>query len=109
MRGHVNADCQLAFEHGLSQRYAVGDQAADGVDTDVEVVLDLVEVALIDLGDLGRDIAFGDAIHVLGGDVQGLDDVVQRQVEAFQDFLEVALVFGHVGADRQLAFQHGLG
>jgi hypothetical protein len=80
----------------------------DGVDADVQVVLDLVEVAVVGVGDLGRDVALRDAVHVLGGHVQRLDDVVQRQVEAFDDLAEVALVLGRVGAHRQLAFQHRL-
>ena len=43
--GRVGAHRQLAFQHGLGQRHAVGHQPADGVDADVEVVLDFVEIA----------------------------------------------------------------
>ena len=95
MLGRVGARRQLAFEHGLRQRNAVGDQPADGVDAHVEVVLDLVEVALVSVGDLGRDIAFRDAVHVLGRHVQGLDDRVQHPIETLHDGTVATLE--HVG------------
>jgi len=74
----------------------------------LRLFLDLVEVALVSVGDLRRDIALGDAVHVLGGDVQRLDDVIQRQIEALDHLAEVAFVPGRVAAHRQLAFQHRL-
>jgi hypothetical protein len=67
------------------------DQPPDGVDADVEVVLDVVEVALVGVGDLGRDVALGDAVHVLGRHVQGLDDRVQHPIQAFDDGAVAAL------------------
>jgi hypothetical protein len=40
-----------------------------GADERVEVVLDGVELAMISVGDLRRNVALADAIHVVGRDV----------------------------------------
>jgi hypothetical protein len=76
--GRVGPHRQFAVQHRFRQLHAVGHQLADGVDADVQVVLDRVEIARVDVGDLGRNVALRDAVHVFGGHVQGLDDVVQR-------------------------------
>ena len=78
----------------------VGDQGVDGVDALVQVVLDLVEVAVVVVGDLGGDVALGDPVDVLGGHVQRADDRVERVVDAVDDRAEL-------GAD-QLGVAAGL-
>ena len=104
--GGVGAGGQFAFRRRLDQHAGLGHQRVDGVDAVVQVVLDLVEVAVVGVGDLGRDVALGDAVHVLGGDVQRADHRVQRLVDALDDLAVVALVLGGIGAGGQLAF-HG--
>ena len=69
----VGAGVQLALGGGLGQRRGFGDQAVDRVDALVEVVLDLVEVAVVVVGDLRRDVALGDPVDVLGRHVQRAD------------------------------------
>ena len=65
--GGVGPGGQLAFDGGLGRACAASaDQAVEGVDALVEVVLDLVEVAVVGVGDLRRDVALGDPVDVLG-------------------------------------------
>ena len=106
--GGVGAGGELAVHGGLGQHAGVGDQRVDGVDAAVEVVLDLVEVAVVGVGDLGRDVALGDPVDVVGGHVQRADDGVEGLVDALDDLAEVALVLGGVGAGGELAFDGGL-
>jgi hypothetical protein len=86
----------------------VGDQRIDRVDAGVEVVLDGVEVTAVAVGDLRRDVALGDAVDVVGGDVERVDHGVQRVVDALDDLAEVALVPGGVGALGEVAVDGGL-
>ena len=79
----VAARLQLAVLGGLDQRVRLGQQAVHHVDAGVEVVLDLVEVAVVGVGDLRRDVALGDPVHVLGRDVDGCDEGVDQLVHAF--------------------------
>ena len=70
---------QLVLAGALANRdrqIALGDllggmrDLVHGGDERVQVVLDGVELAVVGVGDLRRKIAFADAIHVVGGDVQ---------------------------------------
>ena len=107
MLGSVGASSEFAFDRGFYQHAGVGHQRVDRVDAGVEVVLDFVEIALVGVGDLGRDVAFRDAIHVLGRNVQGPDYGVERLVDALDDLAVVALVLGGVGAGGEFAFDGG--
>ena len=67
-----------------------------------------IEVAVVGVGDLGRNVALADPVHVVGGYIQWPDDRVQAIVHALHDLAVVALVLGGVGACGQLAFNGGL-
>ena len=60
MLGGVGAGGEFALHGGLGQHVGVGDECIHGVDAGVQVVLDGVEVAIVGVGDLGRDRALGD-------------------------------------------------
>ena len=77
---------------------AIGNQFVDGVDTGIEVVLDGVEITVVRIGDLGRDVALRDAVDVIGGDIQRPDDRIEGVIDALDDALEVALVLAGIGA-----------
>ena len=68
-----------------------------------------VEVAVVGVGDLGRDGALGDLVDVVGGHIQRPDDRIERVVDALDDLAEVALMLGGVGAGGELALHGGLG
>jgi hypothetical protein len=46
-------------------------------------------------------------VDVAGGDVERVDDRVERVIDALDDFLEVALMLRGVGARRELAVDGG--
>ena len=104
----VGARSQLALDGGFGQHAGVGDQRVHGIDAGVQVVLDLVEVAVVVIGDPGRNVALRDPVNILGRDIERANDRVQRGVDAFDDFAEVALVLAGVGARGQLALDGGL-
>ena len=106
MLGGIGAGGQLAFHGSDVEHVGVGHEGVHSVHALVQVVLDLVEVTVVLVGDLGGDVALGDAIHVAGGHVEGADDGVEAVVHALHDLAVVALVFGGVGAGGQLAI-HG--
>ena len=109
MFGGIGAGGQLAFDGGLGQHVGVGDQGVDVVDAVVEVELDLVEVALVGIGDLGGDVPFTDPVHVLGGHVQRADDRIQGLVDPDHRLFEIPLMLGDVGPGRQFPRHGGLG
>ena len=109
MLGCVGAGGQFAFYGRLRETHAVGHDPADGVDADVQVVLNLVEITVVLVRDLGRNVALGNTIHVLCGHIKWSDNRVQRLVHAFDDLAEIALVFRCVGAGGKFAFHRGLG
>ncbi|MPM62075.1 hypothetical protein SDC9_108941 [bioreactor metagenome] len=108
MTAGIGAGGELALDGGPGQHDGVGDQGVDGVDGGVEVVLDGVEVAVVVVGDARRDGALGDAVDIVGGDVERADDGIEGGIDAFDDLAIVALVTAGVGAGGQLALDRGL-
>ena len=84
-------------------------QTAQPIDAGVQVVLDLVKVAVVAVGDLGRDVTLRDSIHILGGHVEWADHGVQRLVDASDNLPVAALELLDVPAAREFAFHRRLG
>ena len=88
-----------------------------GRDQRVQVVLDRVEIAVVGVGDLRRNVALADPIHVIGRDVERRDHGVEDRVHAAHDLgiraLELVVLaalgelprFGGVGQPRQFLLQ----
>ena len=74
----------------------------------VQVVLDGVEIAVVGVGDLRRNIALRDHVHIARGHVQRPDHRVQRFVHALDDLPVIALMLAGVGAGGQLAVHRRL-
>ena len=70
----LTAGLQPTFNCRSGQRDTLGDQTIDGFDTTVQVVLDRVEIAIIGVGDLRRDIATGNLVDIVGSHIQRIDD-----------------------------------
>ena len=94
---------QLAFHGRLGQHHGVGRHGVDGVDALVEVVLDEVEVAVVGVGDLRRDVALGDAVDIVGGDVDGGHEGLDQLVHAAHQLAPAAGELLRVAAGLQLA------
>src|ERR1039458_6552582 len=92
----------------FTSKPASGHQCGDVVDAVVEVVLDLVEVAVVAVGNLRRDVALRDAVHIFGGDVQRPDHRVQGLVHALDNLAILALVLRCIGAGGQFPFYRRL-
>ena len=90
--GRVGAGCQSAFDGGLGQHVGIGDQCVDHIDAGIQVALDRIEVTLVAIGNLRRDITLGDAINIVRGDIQRLDDGIERLVDALNHRAESTLV-----------------
>ncbi len=104
MHRGLGPDIQTALDRGGGKGVDIGHEQIDRIDAAVQVVLDLVEIALVGFRDLLRDISLRDAVHVLRGHVQGADDRIERVVEAHDDFPEIALELGRIAAGVQFAF-----
>ena len=87
----------------------VGHQAVQGADAEVQVVLDLVEVALVGLGDQRRDVALRDPVDVARGHVERVDDGIQHLVDADEDPALIAADPGQVCPLVQAPGLDGLG
>ena len=99
----VAAGLQLAVQRRLDQLVRFLQQAVHHVDAGVEVVLDLVEVAVVGVGDLRRDVALGDPVDILGGDVDRADEGVDQVVDAADQLAPAAGELLGVAAGLQLA------
>ena len=93
----------IVDRHALQHVVGLG-ETTQTVDARVEVVLQLVEVAVVGVGDLGRDVALGDAVHVLGRDVDRRHEGVNEAVGSFNDRPELQRNEIGVSARLQFAF-----
>jgi hypothetical protein len=87
----------------------LADQAVQRIDAGIQVVLDGVEVALISVRNLRRDVAGGDAADIVRGDLQRTDDGVERPIDSVDDLPEIARVFCCIDSGREPPFQGGGG
>ena len=100
---------QFSFHRGAGKHPGIYDHGVHGVDAHVQVVLDVVEIAVVGIRDLGGNISTADTVHIIGCDVERPDDGVQRFVHSFHDLAEIALVFRRIRSCRQLSFHRGAG
>ncbi|GAM11885.1 hypothetical protein OR1_04209 [Geobacter sp. OR-1] len=98
------------FDHEVAACYfpGCGSDPGVGVDEDVEVVLDGVEVAGVVVADERRHDPFADLVDIVGGDVQWADDGIKGFVDTGNDLLEVAVMFAGVGTGGKFSFYGGL-
>ena len=109
-RDHRARACISLSWRALADRHrqvAVGDllggcgDLVHGRDQRIQVVLDGVEVAVVGVGDLRRNVALADPVHIVGGDVQRPDDGIQNGVHAAHDIRIGALELIVLAALRQ--------
>ncbi len=105
----IGTSSQSARHSRFRQHVRIGDQRLDRVNALIEIVLDGVEVAVIGIGDLLWNVAFGNPIHALGGHGEGANDGVERVVNALHDGAEVAPVFCRVSSGCQTTLNGRLG
>ena len=105
----VRAGGELPVHRGRGEHRGVVDERVDRLDAGIEVVLDGVEVTIVVVSDLRRDIALADAVDVVRGDAERPDDRVEGVVDAFDDLAEVALVLGRIRAGGELSLHRGRG
>ncbi len=98
---------QLPLHRGLRQHPGIRHQRVDRVDAQIQVVLDLVEVAAILVGDLPGNVPFADPVDIAGRHVQRADDRIQRGVDSLHDRPEVALMPRRIRPRGQLPFHRG--
>ncbi len=106
MLRRVGAGGQFSFHRRLDKSAGVAYEGVQRHDADIQVVFDLVEIAVVRVGNRRRNIALRNPVNVLGRHVQRADYRVERLVDAFDDLAEVALMLRRVGTGRQFSF-HG--
>ena len=67
-------------------------EAAQGFDTPVEIVLDGIEIAVVILGDFLRDFSAAYPVDIFGCNVERADHRIEHVVESLDDGPEIALV-----------------
>ena len=80
-----------------------------GHDERIQVVLDQVEVAMVGIGDLRRDVPLRNLLHIPGGEVQRRDDRVENGVHSAHDIGIRSLHYIRVPALGELPFLCGTG
>ena len=78
-----------------------------GIDQDIQVVLDLVEVPLVLIGDLRRNISLADAIDIGGSHVDGGRESFDEPVDAGDHLSPRSPVSGRVSADVEPSLLNG--
>ena len=91
--GYITTGCQLTCNRSLDQLICFSQQSNHGIDTVVQVQLDLVEITIVVVGDLGWNITLGNAVDILGSYIQRTDNGIQSFVDTGYDFLKFSLVF----------------
>ena len=108
MLGSVGPDIELAVQGRLRQQVDIGNQGFYRVDAHIEVVLDLIEIPMIGIGDLRRDIALGYPVHILRCHVQRPDHRVQRLVDSGYQLTPAAFKGRRIAPGVELAVLGGL-
>ena len=106
--GVVGASVQFALDGRVGQNLHFADEAGDGVNALVEVVLDLVEVAVVVVGDLRGHVALGDAVDVFGRHVDRGHEGIDQLVHAADQRAPAAAKLLGVSARLQLTVLGGL-
>ena len=78
----VGFGVQFSFSRSSSEIGSFVDQAVDGDDALVEVILEIVEVAVVVVGDPFGNVSLGDAVDACCGHAERNDEGVQGFVEA---------------------------
>ena len=95
--------CSLPSWVAWTSVFVSRSKAVHHIDAGVEVVLDLVEVAVVGVGDLRRDVALGDPVHIFGRDVDRGHEGVDQLVDAAHQLAPAAGELLRVAAGLQLA------
>ena len=86
----IRAGGEPAFHCRLLQIVGVGYKGVHGIDTGVEVILDFVEVTFVLVGDFRWHVPLADPVHIFSGNVQRLDDVGDRVIDAGDQLVPTA-------------------
>ena len=100
---------QLAGDGSLREQIGVGNQGVHRIDGAVQVVLDGVEVAVVGVGDLGRDVATGDVVDIVSGNVQRANHRIKGVIDTGYHALEITFMFAGIGPRCQFAGDGSLG
>ena len=107
MFGCIGAGGKFTFYSSFREHFCVDNKGINGVDTDVEVVFDLVEIAIITVGNFRWNIALGDSIDIFGCNIERSDNRVETIIDALDDIFEVALMFGGIGTGGKFTIYSG--
>ena len=108
MAGGIGTGGQAPVHSRFGQGVGIAHQGIHRINTGVEVVFDGVEVTVVRVGDLGWNVALGDAIDVVGRHVQGANHRVQRGIHARDDVFVFTMVFRGIGTGGQLTLHRSL-
>ncbi|PKK85127.1 MAG: hypothetical protein CVT48_06980, partial [Thermoplasmata archaeon HGW-Thermoplasmata-1] len=100
---------QLTLHCSISQHGSIGHQRINRIYALIEVVLDGVEITVIGIANPGRDIALGNAVYIIGSNVQWADDGIQGGIHTLHHLAEVTLMTGSIGTRRKPAIHSSLG
>ena len=84
---------EFSVYRGIREKICVGNEETDCNDTLVEIILDLVEVTVVRVRDLRRNIPFRDPVDILGSYIERSDYGIKGSVNPFNDLPEVSLMF----------------
>jgi hypothetical protein len=106
--GGISTGGESTFHRGLGQQDRIRGQRIDRCKAGVEMSFDRVEVPVVGVGNLGRNITLADAVDIIRRHVQRTDHRIQSLVDAFDDLAEVALVLTGICTCRELALNRCL-
>ncbi len=109
MLGGVGPGRELPFDARLREHGRIRDQGVHRIDRLVQVVLDRVEIAVVGIDDLRRDVALRDPIHVVRSHVERPDHRVQHVVHDLKDLGVLVRCRMQIGPGIQFPFGNRLG
>ena len=109
MFGCIGPSGKLSFNCSFGKNTRVGDQHVHGINALIEVVLYCIEVAIIGIGYLRRNIAFGNTIYIFRRYVEWPDYRIQAVINSLNNLAEITLMFGSVRTCGEFAFYCRLG
>ncbi len=88
----VSTGIKSTFYRCIRQNFCIRDQLVHCIYTGIQVILDLIEVAIVRIGNLRRNIALRYAVHILSCHIQRTNNRVKSCIYPFNNLAEITLM-----------------
>ena len=108
MLAGIGTCCQFAFCCGFGKHTGIKNESIYRINSQVEIIFNFIEITIIAVSDLGRNITFTDPVNIFSGHVQRTDNRIEAIINPLDDVFEIALVLTGISTCSKLTFYGSL-